>query len=204
VAVVTVGAILIRTSAFKNVYQAGIDNGGLLERPVSSIRFHSHAPPLEAYAPPDARDERLFMRYLAECLDEDDRIWDTSVWFPIAYYARRPLVDHPYWSLGFRNGITHQKAVLESLDRHPAPLVIMRYAVQPSEAFRDYPLVEEYVVRHYRPITSATFAAFAEPLRLHILGDDRRPATGRFAPLDLPCFRQVRKAAPRSENDTGR
>ena len=57
--------------------------------------------------------------------------------------------------------------------------------------FREYTHVREYVATYYREITSPRLEAYrAEGNRIWLLADTRRTPTGRFEPLDLPCFSQ--------------
>ena len=171
-----------------SLYQIAIDNGGLVGRPISALQFHLRTPPIEAYAPADVDDERLLVRYLHACVPRGHRIWDTAVWFPLAYYAERPLVDHPYWSMGFRRDQAAQALTLASLEDRPAPVIVVRGLADAYATFHSYAKVSAYVRAHYRPLTSETFAPFSQKYAIQLLADTRTAEVGRFSPLDLPCF----------------
>ncbi|MBI2828088.1 MAG: hypothetical protein HYX77_02295 [Acidobacteria bacterium] len=69
---------------------SGRRSGGLLRRTRSAVEFHLTAPAIDAYAPADDTvDERLVIRYLYEYLRPSDRVWETSLWFPVSYYPQR-------------------------------------------------------------------------------------------------------------------
>jgi hypothetical protein len=171
-------------------YQIFIDNGGIVGRPISALSFHLADDPLEGFAPADAEDERLLYRYVAQCLADGDRLWDTTIQFPLSYYTRHPLVDHPYWSMGYRHSDAAQQATLASLAASPAPLIVMARRADPNAVFAPYPRIREYVAAHYRALSSPTFEAWAERYQANVtlLADTRRPANSRFEPFDLPCY----------------
>jgi hypothetical protein len=190
VAVVSLVAIIGVTRAPQRLSQIVFDGGGLFTRAISAVKFHSRSSPLDAYAPPGTTNERMMVRYVHDCLRPQDRVWDTSVWFPLSYYSARRPVWHPYWELGLLNEETAQRRFLAWLLHTSAPIVIVRDRPdEPMDAFRLYPAVRAYVAEHYRQVTSDTFERFVlEADSIQVLVDRRRLPTGVFRPLDLPCF----------------
>lgn len=184
VTAVSAAALGLAVNAPRSFYQTGIDNGGIFGRPFSALRYHSQPPTIDAYAPLDATDERLLVRYLHDCLAPGDRVWETVEQFPNGYQTRHPLVDHPYWSLGFRADEAAQRAVLASLPMHPAPIIVTRFYPDPLNAFARHPLVQGHVRSRYRVAQSTLL----EKYEIRLLIDREREPQGTFTPLGLPCF----------------
>ena len=154
------------------------------------MRFHLRSPALDAYAPVGTTNERLMVRYVHDCLRPQDRVWDTSVWFPLSYYSQRRPVWHPYWALGLLNDEAAQHRFLTWLGQTSAPVIVVRdHPEEPLEAFRQYPAVRAYVNAHYQQVTSEAFDRFVREVdSIQLLVDRQRTPTGVFRPLDLPCF----------------
>jgi hypothetical protein len=193
VAAISVVAMLTTTEAVDELSQIANDGGGLRQRVRRAWEFHMTTPPIDAYAPdePDeTSDGRLIIRYLHACLRPTDRIWETSMWFPVAYYADRRPVWHYHWDHGLKNDEPSQRQFLEWLKAQQAPVIVAHSDEGLLKAFRDYSLVRPYVEANYRELTSEKFRAYQEDgNRIWLLGDIRRTPTGRFEPLDLPCYR---------------
>ena len=190
VAVVTVAAVLTVTHAQDELQQIARDGGGLLRRVPNAVRFHLVTPAIDAYAPvDDTTDERLVVRYLYECLRPADRVWETSMWYPVMYYPQRRPVWHFHWEHGLKHDDASQRAFLEWIAHEQAPVIVTRGRSDPFSVFAMYPLVRPYVETHYRAASSSRFDAFRERYRVGLLIDRRRAPTGTWEPLDLPCFR---------------
>jgi hypothetical protein len=135
-------------------------------------------------------DDRLFVRYVHECLDPQDPVWETSVWFSLPYQSERRVVEHPYWMMGFRHELDAQFASALPTKGFP-PLIVTRYLRSPLDAFMAYPATRALVSREYEPFTSPRFEQYRKDVvDIQLLKHRGRPATGVFAPLDLPCFRR--------------
>jgi hypothetical protein len=189
VASVSIALLLVITGTPQRLWRLTVTDGGLLGRAQRSIRFHSLPRALDNYAGPEERSERLVVRYVAQCLDEDDRIWDTSAWWPMSYYTRRLPAWHTQWEVGFLSDDTSQRRFLTWVERQSAPVILVRRR-DADEVFGRYRLVRQYVSEHYERATSDAFeqfvAALGSPFQI-LVRTDRAP-TGRFTPLDLPCF----------------
>jgi hypothetical protein len=162
----------------------------VFDRVRSALDLHTRPVSLDFYAPASDRSERLIIRYVAVCLRAEDRVWDTSDWFSLTYYARRRSVWHPYWSEGFLNGERRERLLLAWLDRHQVPVIVVRQPdADPLMVFSRYRLVQPYVASRYREVRTPELDAFvAAGNRIRLLVDDRRTPVGTFAPLGLPCF----------------
>jgi hypothetical protein len=185
---VIVAAIVVSTNAPERVPQIALENGGLLARVATAFDVQSTLPPIDVYAPLDSTDERLIVRYVYECLDPDDRVWETSQWFPLPYQSQRRAVEHLYWRLGFRHQFDADFAARLQQGVKP-PLIVIREVDEPLQAFARYPATQEIVRREYEPITSPRFERFRETVDVQLMKHKDRPATSTFEPLDLPCFR---------------
>ncbi len=191
VAAVSIVAVITMNDAVNELSQIAQEGGGLRRRVRSAVEFHMTTPAIDAYAPVDAEETsegRTVIRYVYECLRPSDRVWETAMWFPVAYYSQRRPVWHLYWDHGLKQDEASQYQFLEWIKGQQAP-VIIAHSDDPLAAFRWYPLIRAYVTTNYREITSARFEAYrADGNRLRLLADVRRTPTGRFEPLDLPCF----------------
>lgn len=185
---IVVAAVTV-TGALREIPQIAFDGGGLFSRIVEGVRLQSTYPPIDTYAPPRLMDDRLIVRYVHDCLDPADRVWETSDWFSLPYQSERRLVEHPYWSLGFRKEFDAAFAARIQANGMP-PLVIVRDVTDPLQAFTDYPVTQALVAREYEPMTSPRLEQFRKDVEdVQLLKHRARAATSVFAPLDLPCFR---------------
>ena len=198
VAVVSLAAVLTMTRALEELPQIALESGGLRERARRAIAFHMVTPAIDVYAPVgNATEERLVIRYLYDCLQPSDRFWDTSEWFPASYYVQRRPVWHVHWQVPLRNDRVAQETFLTWIQQQQAPVIVTRDHDDPFEAFSSYPLVRAYVTANYQETTSERFEEFRSMgYGIRLLVDTRRRPTGRFAPLDLPCFSEPAGARP--------
>ena len=189
-AVALVVTVPVVTGAHERLSRLVLGGGGLFSSAANALRYHTTPWRLDDYAPPAERNERLVVRYAAFCLTDNDRIWDTSDWFPLSYYSKRRPVWHPYWSLGFMSGETAQMEFLRWLDRTSAPVIVVRRGrPDPVSVFDRYPLVKALVAQRYVQVSSPELEAFVKAgNRMEILVDRRRVPVGVFEPLGLPCF----------------
>jgi hypothetical protein len=193
-ALLLVGAsALTVTGAFREIPQVALGGGGLANRLVEGFRLQSIYPPIDLYSPPGGTDDRLLVRYVYECLDPVDRVWETSIWFSLPYQSERRVVEHLYWVKGFRRELDAEFAAALPGKGYP-PLIVTRYQKDPLDAFRDYPMTRALVAREYETFTSPRLDEYrADVVDVQLLKHRDRPVTGRFEPLDLPCFRRERR-----------
>ena len=190
VGVVSIAAVVTVTRATEELPQIAREGGGLLRRAQSAVQFHMITPAIDAYAPPgETSDGRLIIHYLYECLRPSDRVWETAMWFPVTYYAQRRPVWHYHWDLGLKHDAAAQRQFLTWIAQQQAPVIITHSSDDLLKPFRSYPLVRRYVMTHYREMSSTRFEEYrAMGNKLRLLADIRRVPSGRFEPLDLPCF----------------
>jgi hypothetical protein len=185
------GSAIAATNAYREIRQIVRQGGGLRHRLAESVRLQSIYPPIDLYAPRGSQDDRLLVRYVHECLDPQDRVWETSIWFSLPYESERRLVEHPYWMKGFRRELDAEFAKALPSKGFP-PLIVTRYMNDPLDAFKDYPHTRALVAREYEPIVSPRLAEFrAKVIDVQLLKHKDRQATGVFEPLDLPCLRRT-------------
>ena len=191
VAAVSIAAVITMNDAVSELTQIAQEGGGLRRRLRSAVQFHMTTPPIDAYAPVDPEETsegRTVIRYVYECLRPSDRVWETAMWFPVTYYSQRRPVWHLYWDHSLKQDEASQLQFLDWLKGEQAP-VIIAHSDDLLVAFRRYPLIRSYVTANYREITSARFEEYRKDgNRIRLLADMRRVPTGRFEPLDLPCF----------------
>ena len=161
---------------------------GATEEALEAIERHSALPIIDQYAPAGVTDEKLIVRYFHRCLDPGERIWDAAQWFPLSYYTDHPVVENPYWRHGLRR--SHDAEMADRLRSRPLPpVIVIENESDPYNAFKFYPVVQAFVRENYEPLTSPAMDDFRRNIdNIKLLRDRRRQPTGRFAPLDLPCF----------------
>ncbi len=109
------------------------------------------------------------------------------MWYPVMYYPQRRPAWHFHWEHGLKHDDASQEQFLEWIAHEQAPVIVTR-GRDPYSAFDQYSLIRPYVEAHYREPRSSRYDEFRERYRVRLLVDDRRPPTGRYEPLDLPCF----------------
>ena len=170
-------------------------DGGLAARAARAVQRHSALPAIDQYAPADVTDERLIVRYVYRCLDPGEHVWDAAQWFPLSYYTEHPLFDNPNWRLGIR--WSHDAEIAASLRSGTLPpLIVIEDESDPYNAFKHYPMVQALVREKYEPVTSPAMDEFRKRIdNVTLLRDRSRQPTGRFEPLDLPCFARAAAGA---------
>ncbi len=153
-------------------------------------RFHTARPPIDVFAPPGVVDERTVVRYLYECTEPGERIWEPTSNFAMPYYAERGMVEHQFWYAHFRRAPEQQEQTLRWLDRQRVPIVITVGAGGSALIFRSYPRILAYLRAHYVNVTSEASNAFVytEGRPLEVLARRDRPPVRIYAGLELPCF----------------
>jgi hypothetical protein len=172
-----------------------LEEGGATGRALEAIERHSALPIIDNYAPADVTDERLIIRYLYRCLDPGEHIWDAAQWFPLSYYTEHPLFDNPNWRLGIRR--SHDAEIAARLRSGALPpVIVIENESDPYNAFKYYPVVQALVREKYVPLTSPAMDEFRKHIdNISLLRDRSRQPTGRYEPLDLPCFARAAAGA---------
>lgn len=194
VALVT-ALILIVVEPRARLAQYVMEEGGATGRALETIERHSRVPIIENYAPEGANDERMIVRYFYRCLDPGEHIWDAAQWFPLSYYTEHPLLDNPNWRLGIRQSHDAEMAARLRAGTLP-PVIVIENEADPYDAFKHYPVLQALVREKYEPLTSPAMDEFRRTIdRISLLRDRSRQPTGRFEPLDLPCFARAAAGA---------
>jgi hypothetical protein len=163
-------------------------------------RLHTAPSPIDVFSPPGTvddsppgrADERTIVRYLYECTAPGDRIWEPTSNFAMPYYADRGMVQHQWWSSGFRRERAQQEQTLSWLERQRVPIVIVAGPQSSADVFRSHPLIYAYVRANYVLVTSAVSGVYTDGRSLEVLvRRDRRPVRV-YEGLDLPCFTPAR------------
>lgn len=157
-------------------------------------RYHTTRPPIDVFSPPGTTTERTLVRYLHECTEPDDRIWEPTSNFATPYYADRGVVEHQWWSSNFRRQPEQQEQTLRWLQRQQVPIVITVGTGSAAEVFRSHHLIYAYLQREYVDVTSeaARASVYTEGRSLEVLvRRDRRPVR-LYEGLELPCFTPAR------------
>jgi hypothetical protein len=98
------------------------------------------------------------------------------------------MLDQPNWRLGIRRSHDAEIAARLRAGTLP-PLIVIEDESDPYNAFKHYPTVQALVREKYEPISSPAMDEFRKHIdNVTLLRDRSRQPTGRFAPLDLPCF----------------
>lgn len=157
-------------------------------------RFHTTYPPIDAFSPPGTTDDRTLVRYLYECTEPSDRIWEPTSNFATSYYADRGVVEHQWWSSDFRRDSAQQDQTLRWLEGRHVPIMIIVGTGDSAKVFRSHPLIYEYVQTHYVNATSAASRAsiYTGGRTLEVLVRRDRPPVRVYEGLDLPCFTPAR------------
>jgi hypothetical protein len=76
------------------------------------------------------------------------------------------------------------------------PVIVTEHETDPYDAFKNYPVIQALVRDKYEPLTSPAMDEFrARIANITLLRDRSRQATGRYEPLDLPCFARAAAGA---------
>jgi hypothetical protein len=132
-------------------------------------------------SPPVDGSPQYPYRYLHDCTVPGDRLLVTGVTpVQVSYYTERPIAGgHLAWHQGWRSDPIHEAQSLALLKHQSVPFAVSTHDPV-LEDLRQYPKISEYIKRYYVELPKS---------RGTILVDTRRPPTGRFGPLDYPCFR---------------
>jgi len=187
--------VLIISEPRERLWHYVLEESGATGRAREAIARHSALPIIDQYAPADVTDERLIVRYFYRCLDPDERIWDAAQWFPLPYYTNHPVFDNQNWRIGIRR--SHDAEMAKRLRSGTLPpVIVVEDESDPYNAFKHYPVIQALVRENYEPLTSPAMDDLRKNVdNIHLLRDRSRQPTGRFAPLDLPCFARAAAGA---------
>jgi hypothetical protein len=144
------------------------------------------ARPIDAWAPPGSTGERALTRFIYQCTAPTDRVLTANFLPQVNFYGERGFAGgQVYLLVGWHASISDQQLTIARLERQRVPVVIVDEAVQ-GVTWGAFPLVADYVRRHYRVAATSPFGGE----RVFVVYVDRElsPA-GDYGPLGLPCYR---------------
>ena len=131
----------------------------------------------------EAPDLGGIVRYVFECTAPTDRLLVT--WFApeLLFYTERAFAGgQVYLIAGWHASPEDQRDTVGRLERQRVPIVLEHVD---SDYGPIFPIVAEYVHRHYRQVSIE-----AETMRgFRVLVDQRLQPTGTYEPLGTPCYR---------------
>jgi hypothetical protein len=163
---------------------AFLDPRATLTRLDTSMRV-LRARPIDAWAPPGSTGERALSRFIYQCTAPTDRVLTGNFLPEVNFYGERGFAGgQVYLLVGWHSSISDQQLTVARLERQRVPVVIVDEAAQ-STTWRSFPLVADYVKRHYRVAATSTFGGE----RMYVVYVAREIApTGDYEQLGLPCF----------------
>jgi len=144
-----------------------------------------HSRPIDAWAPPGSTGERALSRYINQCTAPTDRVLAANFLPELNFYGERGFAGgQVYLLVGWHASMTDQELTVARLERERVPVMILDEASQ-ELTWRNFPLVADYVKRHYNAAATSTFGGD----RVYVVYVSRELSpTGDYAPLGLPCF----------------
>ena len=115
-----------------------------------------------------------------------DRVLVT--WFEpgVFFYAQRPFAGgQVYLDPGWHDSPHDQRLTIARMQAQRVPIILVRAEVEHLYEQR-FSLVHDYVRQRYRTAARSTFGADQE---YAVLVDRSVHPSGRYEPLDLPCYR---------------
>jgi hypothetical protein len=159
--------------------------GSIPER-VVSVTSELRRSPIDVWAPDGSPGIRALTRYIHTCTTPEDRVLVT--WFEpgVFFYAQRPFAGgQVYLDPGWHDSPHDQRLTIARMQAQRVPIVLVRAEVERLYEQR-FPLVHDYVRQRYRTAARSTFGADEE---YAVLVDRSVQPSGRYEPLDLPCYR---------------
>jgi hypothetical protein len=168
-------------------------SGGLFDSwEVAARRFQTARSEL-AQLPPrtwsDVKVEGTLVaaRYVAECTSPEDHLLLVTYAPEIPVFARRRFAGgQGTFGLNFYTAEEQQRTAVMRLREQSVPVVLGSFDEYEGEFVDDYPIVAEYLAKHYRD--AGTIAVDGEP-RFRVMVESAREPRGIDATLNLPCYR---------------
>jgi hypothetical protein len=158
----------------------------MVARRYHDVRADLSGLPPVVWSDEDSTGTLTAARYIAECTEPDDYLFVAGHNQEIPVFARRRFAaGQATVSLSFYTSDDDQRRAIARLERQSVPIVLAD-ARDFEEGFSsDYPLIAQYVARHYRE--SGPIAVDGEPYFL-VFADARREPVRVDQRLKLPCF----------------
>jgi hypothetical protein len=143
-------------------------------------------PPIDRWDDTGSIGLRTLARWVRACTAPSDRLLVVGWASDLFFYAERPFAGgqvylYPNW----HSSVADQQLTVERLERERAPIAIAPVEGQPATR-KAFPIVQQYVDGHYQQVTRGNFGS---ALEYDVLVRRDIPPSGRYQPLDLPCYR---------------
>ena len=191
-AAVIVSLITFWGAATLGMFGERLNASGILAGPFATVeRFRTvnaelHMRPIEAWAGTESTGLRGLTRYVMDCTMPTDRLM--VAWFEpqVFFYAERPFAGgQTYFDRGWHASEADQQLTIQRLTNQRVPIVLTNATA--DQSFKaNFPLVFEYVQRHYTVAARSTFGSNRE---YGILVHRDISPKGTYEPLGLPCYR---------------
>jgi hypothetical protein len=168
-------------------------SGGLLDSwEVAARRFQAARTELQQLPPSGwsgvkTEGTLVAARYVAECTRPEDHLLLVTYAPEIPVFARRRFAGgQGTFGLNFYTAEEQQRTAVMRLRKQSVPVVIGSFDEYEGEFVDDYPIVADYLAKHYRD--AGAIAVDGEP-RFRVFVESRREPLGTDPILNLPCYR---------------
>lgn len=170
------------------VVASGVLTGpaAVMERFQKVNEYLTTSPPINGWHDTGSVALRAIAEWVRACTEPSDRLLVVGWAADLYFYAERPFAGgqvylYPEW----HSSLADQTLTVERLKRQRVPIAISPVDGQPATR-QSFPIVLDYVDRHY---THVVRAKFGSPWEYDVLVRRDIPPIGTYTPLDLPCYR---------------
>ena len=157
----------------------GVSAAAVVASITAAIGELTMSPAVDGYMP--VEELRPLVRYIYECTRPGDRVFVTGLFPDVVFFSGRGFAGgHTLYMRDQHRSPRAQRLTVDRLQRQSVPLALLHGGVDAHP-----PLVAEHFRTWYRPVTTIHPAAVRN---LTVMVDRRRVPSGRYAPLDAPCF----------------
>jgi hypothetical protein len=163
--------------------------GAVREQLAKMNEYLATRPPIDAWNDRESVALRTLAEWLRACTASSDRLLVVGWAADLYFYAERPFAGgqvylYPDW----HSSVADQELTVERLTHQRVPVAIAPVASQPVTR-ASFPIVLDYVDRHYMHVVRAKFGS---PWEYDVLVRRDIPPVRNYEPLDLPCYRGPR------------
>ena len=166
------------------IERAGFEEGvsaAVVEGVTDAHRGLSMSPATVGWLVASSERLRPLVHYLHNCTKPTDRLFVSGFSPDVIFFSGRGFAGgHGTYDPGLHASLHSQRQTVERLGRNSVPVALLHGG---TDAYP--PLVAEHFKEWYRPVAGIDPASFQG---LTVLVDRRRVPSGRYAPLDAPCF----------------
>ena len=188
IAIVTFWSAAVFGEMGDRVVATGVLAGpaGVTERFEKTNEYLMTSPPIDGWADTGSIGLRAIGEWVRACTAPSDRLLVVGWAADLYFYAERPFAGgqvylYPNW----HSSPADQRLTVERLDRQRVPIAIAPVESEPAVR-KSFPIVLDYVDRHYMHVVRAKFGS---PREYDVLVRDDVSPLGTYDPLRLPCYR---------------